>query len=67
MSSRTYVAYEKIIAAMNDSSLNGPEKFSLIGSVMTQMIENVDLDAAAKHRLVDEFAKTAHSLIGAKP
>jgi hypothetical protein len=59
----TYAAYRKIVAALNEGGLDEKQRFSLAGSVMTQVIEEMVGDVAFKHRAVDEFAKTTHALI----
>lgn len=56
-----YEAYRQMIDALN--TLDPVGRFSLAGTVMTQVLEEADGDTAFKHRAIDEFAKTAHGII----
>lgn len=58
-----YRAYVKIVNAMKDEGLHEGARFSLAGSVMSQIVQESSYDTKTKHRMIDEFAHLSHQII----
>ena len=55
-------AYPRVLEALN--GLSTEAAFALMGSVFSFILE--DTEKAVAHKAVDNFAETAHELIGGK-